>query len=331
MKKSDKQLIILLIIFAIILISYFSYKGIKNLIDSKKENKSSTLVFENFKPDSIQSIFVEDAIAANQFELRKENDKWKFVSPSSYKTDNSIIESYLMGFAQLYFKDKFEVDSNVSLEDFGLAKPQKTFKFKYNENGAEKETGVIFGERTPARDGIYLKVIDKPTIYIITLEAIQLIDFNANQLRNKMIFSNVNKDDIVSIKFINYETKDENLIELDNQKFFWTASYNDKAKKLLIPDESIKSILDRIFYLSAVDAIDKVPEKYKVEYEIAITTKDGKTTKCSIFKKEKSPDDYQELFYAINDATSEMFTITMTTIKTFFTQKPYLLSDLIKE
>lgn len=329
MKKSNKQTLILLIIFVIIIGSYFLYDLIKKNIDSKKDNKVSYLVLEEFKPESVQSIFVEDAIASNKFELKKENDRWRFVSPSNYKTDNSIIESYLEGFKQLYFKDKFEIESETSLKDFGLDKPQKTFVFNYTENGNQKQIGIIFGDRTPARDGIYLKVIDKPTIYIITLEAIQLIDFNANQLRNKMIFSNVNKDNISYIKFINYETKDENLIEFENQKYYWTASYNEKAKKILIPDENIKSILDRLFYLSAVDPLDKVPEKYKVEYEIIIGTKDGQTTKCIIFKKEKSPDDYQELYYAINENTGEMFTITMTTIKTFFTQKPYLLSDLI--
>lgn len=330
MKKSDKQIIILLIILALILISYFSYKGIKNLIDSKKEKKVSYNILEDFTPDSVTSIFVDDAIAKNTFELKKEAGSWRFVSPKNYKTDNSIIQSYLMGFQQLYYSDKFEITSDTSLEFFGLNNPQKTFLFTTEKNGKTEKTGVIFGDRTPSKDGLYLKVIDKPYIYVITLEAIQLIDFNASQLRNKQIFANILRDNVAYIKFINNETKDENLIEFENPNFYWTASYNEKAKKLLIPSESIKSIFDRIFYLSAVDVLDELPKKFNVEYEIIIGTKDGQITRCTIFKKEKNPDEYQELYYAINNSTNEIFTITMTTIKTFFSQKPYLLSELVQ-
>lgn len=178
---------------------------------------------------------------------------------------------------------------------------------------------------------MYLKVIDKPEIFIITLEAIQLIDFNANHLRNKQVFSNVKREDVKSIKFINRQTNDENIIDFSDNNFYFTASYNTKANKLLIPVESIKSILDRIFYLSASDVKDELPKKYQAEFEIIIETKEGNITNCIIFKKEKSADDYMELYYAVNKSTNEIFIITLTTIKTFFTQKPYLLSELINE
>ncbi len=331
MKSSDKQIIILLIILAAILIIFFSYKGISKLIESKKSKTISYNVFENFNPDLINKIFVEDAIGNSKFELQKIDNNWEFISPQKYITDNSIIQSYLIGFQQLYYKDKFEIESDLSLSHFGLDNPQKTFIFEYFENGKQIKTGIIFGKNIPSNDGIYLKVIDKPYIYVITLDAIQLIDFNANQLRNKQIFSNINRDDIALIKFINNLTKDENIIELDGQKYYFTASYNPKASKLLIPDESIKSIVDRLFYLSAVDVLDEMPKNYNVEYEIIIVLKNGQSIKCSIFKKEKSPDDVQELFYAINDSTKEIFTITMTTLKSFFSQRPYLLDELMQK
>lgn len=330
MKKSNKQILILLIILAVILVSYFTYNYIKNKIDSKKEKKISYLILEDFNPENINGIYVEDDIGKSKFELERNENNWSFISPKNYRTDNSIIQSYLMGFQQLYYKDKFEIEANADLSQFGLANPQKRFVFYYNKEKTKK-LEVLFGERVPSQDGLYLKVTDKPIIFIITLDAIQLIDFNAKQLRNKQIFSNINRDDIKLVKFINNETKDENIIEFENENFFWTASFNSKIKKILVPAESIKSIMDRIFYLSATDVVDELPKKYKVEYEIEITTKDGKITKCKIFKKDKSPDDQMELYYAINEQTNEIFYITLTTIKTFFTQKPYLLSELVKE
>ncbi|MFN3411681.1 MAG: DUF4340 domain-containing protein [Exilispira sp.] len=331
MKRSSKQIIVLLIIFLVIIFSYYSYKFVKEKFIDKKKVIDSSLVFENFNPESINHIYVEDSIGGTKFELSKDQNIWRFVNPKEYKTDNSIIQTYLTGFQQLYFKEKFEIGENTTLEAFGLDKPQKTFVFNYSIDGKSQKTGVIFGDTTPSRDGLYLKVIDKPEIYVITLEAIQLIDFNANHLRNKQVFSNVKQEEIKFIKFINKETKDENIIEYNDNNYYFTASYNTKASKLLIPAESIKSILDRIFYLSATDVKDELPEKYQVEYEIIIGTKDGNTINCIIFKKEKSADDYMELYYAINKSTNEIFIITLTTIKTFFTQKPYLLSELINE
>lgn len=110
MKRSSKQIIVLLIIFLIIILSNFSYKLIKEKFIDKKKIKDSSLVFENFNPEDINYIYVEDYIGGTKFELAKKDGVWAFVNPNNYKTDNSIIQTYLTGFQQLYFKEKFDVD-----------------------------------------------------------------------------------------------------------------------------------------------------------------------------------------------------------------------------
>ncbi|HPB47328.1 MAG TPA: DUF4340 domain-containing protein [Exilispira sp.] len=333
MKKSDKQLVILAVILVAILAIYFGYLGVKALINKYGKHETvSYKILDNFDPDSVKEIFVEDTIGQKTFELIKINGNWQFKSPLNYITDNQIISSYLTGFQQLYFRDKINADEVSELKYYGLDNPNKTFRFLIEKDGKEYTTGVIFGERTPTMDGLYLKIIDKPEVYVITLDAIQLIDFDAQALRNKNLFTVINKDNVGTIVFTDLKNGCQNQLIKEGGAWKWNANYDEKIKNILVPDESIKSIFDRVFYLSAVDVLDEMPKNPELMYEITLISIDKNTTvKIQIAKKEKSPDDTQELFYAFNSYTKEIFTISILTIKTFFTEKPYLLSELVEK
>lgn len=176
------------------------------------------------------------------WEIKKENDKWKIIKPIEYSADESTINNIIRAIVEL---EKEKEIKDINLKDFELEKPEKILSFRTNEKIEE----ILIGALIPQINKMAIRIKGTGKNYFISSIFLEKINKNLNELRDKDIFSYQTSD----VSFIEIKTI-KRTINLEKKGKFWYLDFpfKDRAEK--------EGVEDLIYGLSSIKAKDFLDE-----------------------------------------------------------------------
>jgi hypothetical protein len=118
--------------------------------------------------------------------------QYRLEQPISAEGDSEAIYRLLGELKELKAKD-FTAETSDDLATYGLVSPRFQITLWEEVSGPAQDMRqhtLHFGNAAPDTQGVYVRVAERPTVYLVdSLAAQRLLDMNAVELRNKKIFA----------------------------------------------------------------------------------------------------------------------------------------------
>jgi hypothetical protein len=242
--KFGKILIYLAVLVALALYVYLI--EIKHKGEQKaQEEKASQLL--DLKKENVTSITLKSK-ERGLIEATKIGDDWLLTAPLKTKADkhaiDTLIHSIVTGKREKLLKDKVS-----DWTEYGLADP----KFVIELGAKDQKSSVSFGELNPAKASYYVRVSERPELYLVADTLKNSLDKTPFDLRDKTVVALVATD----VDQIVYALKDQEIQLKREGPDKWTLV---KPEKMRLKSSLVNSDLRSLTNLTAQDIIDQ-PQK----------------------------------------------------------------------
>lgn len=229
---------IILLSIAILLFLFIIFYE-KNLPTTEEKKEKEKKIF-NLKENEIN--FLSCNSKDLNWEVKKEEDKWKITKPIEYPADEFTINNIIRAIVEL---EKEKEIKDINLKDFELEKPEKTLSFRTIEKSEE----ILIGALIPQINKMAIRIKGTGKNYFISSSFLEKINKNLNELRNKDIFSYQTSD----VSFVEIKTI-KRTVNLEKKGKFWYLDFpfKDRAEK--------DGVEDLIYGLSSIKAKDFLDE-----------------------------------------------------------------------
>lgn len=242
--KFGKILIYLAILVALALYVYLV--EIKQKGEQKaQEEKASQLL--DLKKENVTSITLKSK-ERGLVEATKIGDDWLLTAPLKTKADkhaiDTLIHSILTGKREKLLKDKVS-----DWTEYGLADPG----FVIELGAKDQKSSVGFGELNPAKTSYYVRVGEKPELYLVADTLKNSLDKTLFDLRDKTVVAVAAPD----VDQIAYTVKGQEIQMKREGTDKWALV---KPEKMRVKSSLVNSDLRSLTNLTAQDIIDQ-PQK----------------------------------------------------------------------
>lgn len=138
-----------------------------------------------------QEIFRLQLKRTNQvvFWAEKTNQIWSLSFPLSYPAQSFVIESVLRSLAevtpQTYITPQEMAANHRSIAEYGLDIPAADLTLQ----DGNRRTEILFGAKTPVGDGVYVQLLTKPGIYVVSADIFDRLPRTANDWRDPSLLN----------------------------------------------------------------------------------------------------------------------------------------------
>ncbi len=145
-------------------------------------------LFAKFKPTSATSLTLR---RGKQFTLMLErtNDTWRFVKPTVYPAATFAVENFLQTLERMtpstHITPRDILARKQTDADFGFDAPLITLVL---ERAGEQSQQLRFGARTPSGDQVYVDMIGRPGVFVLSAELLERMPLTAYDWRNTALF-----------------------------------------------------------------------------------------------------------------------------------------------
>lgn len=334
LKREDRNLLITFIIFAILLLIFFSYKLINDIVSknrSKKEEIVKNYVIKDYNKDNILKIEIEYELENQKnnkkdiLVIEKKEGKWAF-DKLNYEISESSVDLFLDYFRSLDYLDVIENYDEELLNICGLKNYKTKIKlFDKNNNIYE----VFLGNETPDKYGYYLLYNNK--IYIVDSFSYAGISKRLSDFRENKIFKKLSITEIGLYFFGNYIDNIQNKFYFLNNSWVWESNYQKEYYfNLQNPgiDQLNKNLLD--FEVSEFDLPYKKIKK--PEYILEIKKGNGEILVRLYFEESEEEGLPEYKTYIIYDEINKKaYKANLKNIYSYFTQNPDIFSKIREE
>lgn len=311
--KSRSALILLVTFIVLFVYLYYYEMPTQEKIIKEKEVKEKIFDFDKDKVTSFVFNFENEDI---EFQKVEGKDEYIIVKPVDAKADNEVVNKFLSELKEVKYMKKVEVDEDVNLSDFKLVSPFYTITINL-EDGSQKI--FKYGDMNVTKDLIYVNRNDDDNIYLIGLDARNIVDLVLYDFRDKDIF----KEEFTDLGQIQI-TRDKEEITLEKKDDGWIISKPDNYKADIV---EVRALINNLKNLKAIkfpgDKI-KGAEKCdfsKPDFSIKLTSLDGKIIdtiksikKGPFIKKRKTMEETEKDDCLTNETKDDM-------IETIYFQK----------
>lgn len=241
--------IILLFIAILLFLFIFFYE--KNLPTTEEMLEKEKKIF-NLKEE--QFILLSYKSKDLNWEVKKEEDKWKITKPIEYSADEFTINNIIKAIVEL---EKEKEIKEINLKDFELEKPENILFFKTNKMSEE----ILIGALIPQINKMAIRIKGTGKNYFISSIFLEKIKKNLNELRNKDIFSYQASD----VSFIEIKTI-KKTVNLEKKEKFWYLDFpfKDRAEK-----DGVEDLIYGLSSLKAKDFFDEPTEENLKELNLS--------------------------------------------------------------
>lgn len=146
----------------------------------------SSLVLPDLNPASVESISVRPAqhleICAN-----RTNKTWQLTKPISYPAANLSVEALLKIFEQLMWRSRITAGELKNRTQYSKEFGFDDAPFSLVIHQGDQQWQIVLGSQTPFGDEIYLQVIGRNEIYVVSGELLRAIPRTPDDWRNPAI------------------------------------------------------------------------------------------------------------------------------------------------
>jgi hypothetical protein len=258
--------------------------------DYKFRNKA----LADFSVDNIREVDYQRG--KGKYTFVKSQEQWHSTQPGNYEINRYKLEDALWKITSGQVM-RFEINSTLSLADYGLAQPAEVIRLKTNDN---KNWELQVSTKGPQPALLYAKSNTKP--YIFAIESTLLVPLHfkdISEIRNKNIFSFM-MDDIQSIHCeLPYK------FELNKKGDDWFI----QPSSIKVEYNTLQDMLTEITNLQAGRILDESvssSKKYGLDKPgYLITLADSHRKKYTLAIKESHAE-----IYAKSDSQPYLFTLT---------------------
>jgi hypothetical protein len=262
-----KYLGLILGLIFVLMLGFTIYYSSK--ISSKKDEK---IIFQTEK-NNIEAI---DINSESLFKVERDNGKYKLITTKEIPYMQNAVEGLFESASKIEYSSIVEENAK-DIAQFGLSEPKAQVKLRLKDNSYKT---FNIGKQTPTQDGYYFKEDSKPTIYKVSDSSVGPFMQNANELAEKKIFNDLNKDNVTSTVFT-YQNPQE-VFENKNGQWFYGNKQLDQEKLNYLYNEIKGVTADKIAAEGQL-----VNENAEPFIEISFQLKDGSTQNTSLIRKDE--------------------------------------------
>ena len=224
-----------------IIAGYIYFVEIRAKADRQKaeEEKAKLVNVERVKIASI-TIKKQDGTT---IELKRPDDIWVMTSPIQTKADIFAIDGLLTAITDAK-NEKIILEKDVPWSDYGFDKPD----LKLYIQGQDFQSELTFGGKNPSKSSYYLKVNNRPELFLVADTLKNSFDKSVMDLRDKTVAA-ISPGDVTQIS---YKTKKDE-IELLKSSGKWVMTTPNLPN---IKQNVVESDIKTITALSPTDIID---------------------------------------------------------------------------
>ena len=171
MKKQRKQLLIMVVFLAFLVIAYFAL-GAYNEAQSKKEEENTqqeTFVVTDLDYEDVVAFSYNYEEESNSF--TKTDDVWSYDANTAFDVDESLVEDMLSAACSLVAQDYF--DAYESLDNYGLDAPQKVVSLTFADGSV---VNLQLGNYNDIVGYYYLMVEGDSNLYLVDSTLLNTFD-----------------------------------------------------------------------------------------------------------------------------------------------------------
>jgi len=330
MKREDRNLLIVVIIFLIFIVLYGGYYLINKIVEKNKNKKNVNkinYIIINFDKNKIEKINIKfNNKKIDEILLEKKDGKWEFVLPKKYEISESSIETFLMYFSSLDYKDYIDNYNTELLEACGFYPPLVEI-YLYENDG--KDYAVFLGNETVDKNNFYIMYNEK--IYIVDSFTYFGINKKVSDFRQNKLFANLKINEVGFYFFGNYIDNIQNNFYLFNNNWVWKSNYQ-KEYYFNIQNPAIDNLNKNLLNFE----IDEFDLKYKhikkPDYVLEIKSMSGEVFyRFYIIESDEEGDPENKEFILYDELNKKAYKAKLTNIYSYFTQSPEIFIKIKEE
>jgi len=155
-------------------------------IRQERLRQASRIILQGFDPASVNKVEIKPR-GANEIHagrMDQTHDLWQLTQPISYPAQGAPIMALLDALAGLEWQERISAgelkDQPDAQEKFGFTQP--LCELSLHGSGAPHQ--ILIGQSSALGDQVFLEVVGKPDIYLVSADWLQLIPFDKDQWRD---------------------------------------------------------------------------------------------------------------------------------------------------
>jgi hypothetical protein len=230
-------------------------------IVTTQELNKFRLLMDSQQVNKIESFSIKNRLG--EFQLQREADRWKLISPRDMPADPVTIGKILESLKKIKIRKIFQIDP-INISNYSLDAPLIEFNLGYPN---QKKQNLKIGLINPIDNSTYITTSENDAIYHVDSLEHSLEKFNLSDLIDSKIFAQNNKT-VKEVKIFRGHLNSKNL----QLKLVRTgADWQGKSQKLL-QLEKVEKYLDSLFSLKSLMILDKVSENLKIQIDKKLRT-----------------------------------------------------------
>lgn len=160
MKNQKKQIIIMAVFLAFLIVAYFSIGIYGDSQSMEEENQQEAVVVTDLNYADIVAFYYNYEEETNRF--TKSEDVWTYDADAAFDVEEDIVEEMLAVACEIRAQDYY--DAYESLDNYGLDAPQKTICLTFSDGSSVK---LMLGDYNDMVGYYYLMVEGDSNLYLV--------------------------------------------------------------------------------------------------------------------------------------------------------------------